>query len=146
MKNTLSAAIAAMSVVALLLAACGPSATATPVAPTATPIPKVTAVPTPPPPGNFRRGDADQNGAIELTDAVNIVWALFLSTDPPYDAVFRCLDSADTDDSGEVDINDPVFLVNWLFLAGSEIPLPGTLICGPDQTVDALPACAYNCQ
>jgi hypothetical protein len=54
------------------------------------------------------------------------------------------LKAGDTDDSGHLDLADPLFLLNYLFRAG---PAPGEpfAACGVDATADELtcatPAC-----
>ena len=90
----------------------------------------------------FRRGDADGNGAIEITDVIAMLGYQFLGSP----LTLACFDAGDADDSGAIDINDPVYLINWLFLAGADIPAPGTQTCGPDPTNDLLPGpCVYTC-
>ena len=90
----------------------------------------------------FARGDADSNGAINLTDAIVILGFLFLGTAPP-----NCMDAADVDDSGgdRVTLTDAVVLLNWLFLGRDAPPPPSpstaTYVpadCGPDPTEDPL--------
>jgi hypothetical protein len=84
----------------------------------------------------FRRGDADPNGVVELTDAVAILGYLFLA------GTLSCPDAADVDDTGVIELTDVVYLLNWLFLAGADIPAPGPSACGPDPTADdTLSAC-----
>src|SRR5262245_8694685 len=85
----------------------------------------------------FIRGDADQNGGLELTDAVNIISSLFLGA-----GALPCLDSGDADDSGELDLTDPIQLLNFLFLGG-EPPPPPYPLCGDDPTADSL-GCARS--
>src|SRR5881409_1718424 len=45
-------------------------------------------------PPKFRRGDVDQDGSLNLTDAIDIFLYLFLGGDMPF-----CLDAADADDN-----------------------------------------------
>ena len=54
-----------------------------------------------------------------------------------------CDDAADANDTGEVDLSDPIFGLNFLFLGGPEPPAPGTRVCGPDPTPDPL-GCAVE--
>ncbi|MBI4605074.1 MAG: FG-GAP repeat protein, partial [Planctomycetes bacterium] len=84
----------------------------------------------------FRRGDADLNGRIEITDAIRGLTYLFVDGVPP-----ACLDALDADDSGDVDITDSIRILTYLFLGGAEIPAPGPAACGQDPTGDAL-SCA----
>ena len=88
----------------------------------------------------FRRGDADDSRVVNITDVVYILRSLFQGGDMP-----RCQDAADVDDSGTVSITDAVFLLRSLFQGGDSPPAPG-IICGPDPSVDVLPACgAASC-
>jgi hypothetical protein len=66
----------------------------------------------------------------DLSDAVTILDALFLGRE------VACLDAADTDDNGIVDVADAIRLLNFLYQGGSDpaapFPLPG-----PDPEDDA---------
>jgi hypothetical protein len=64
---------------------------------------------------------------------------LFTGTRP-----IHCLDSADTNDSGEVDISDAVSLLNFLFTGGAPVPSPGPHDVGIDPTDDALECVSYR--
>lgn len=87
----------------------------------------------------FRRGDADANGAVNLTDAVVILSHLFRGGTAP-----TCLDAADTNDDGTENLTDAVFLLLGLFQGGAPPPAPGRDTCGPDGTTDdSLAACVY---
>jgi hypothetical protein len=88
----------------------------------------------------FRRGDANLDGRVDLTDASVVLQGLFLGAGEP-----PCLDSADFDDSGSIDLTDPVFLLQSLFLGIGQVPQPKSA-CGFDPTDDRLgcaepPAC-----
>ncbi len=76
----------------------------------------------------FRRGDVDQNGGFELTDAVQVLNYLFLGVPT---MVSRCLDAADADDSGEVQLTDAIVVLGYLFL-GNPPPRPPFPDCGED--------------
>jgi len=88
---------------------------------------------------NFRRGDTDGSGAVNITDAVNVLNALFQGAAFP-----ACPDTADTDDTGDVSITDAVYLLNALFQGGLQPPLPGIDTCGSDPTADELGPCTYT--
>ena len=78
----------------------------------------------------FVRGDADDSGALNITDGIFILNFLFLGgPNPP------CSDSADADDSGAINITDGIFVLNFLFLGG---PPPGAPHpnCGLDPDRD----------
>ncbi len=81
--------------------------------------------------GDFRRGDADENGALEITDAVLTLGFLFQGAPTSLD----CPDAADADDSGALDLTDPIAVLNYLFLAGPAPPAPFPEP-GPDPTGD----------
>jgi len=86
----------------------------------------------------FRRGDADVNGVLELTDAVRTLNFLFLGG-----AGLDCPDAADTDDNGAVDLSDAIRVLNFLFLGGQPPEPPGSESCGIDPVDDELGACSY---
>ncbi|MEM7230971.1 MAG: hypothetical protein AAF517_02280, partial [Planctomycetota bacterium] len=74
----------------------------------------------------FVRGDANVNGTVDIADAIFLLSFLFLGGSDPV-----CLDAADVDDSSvlgsprpPININDPVFLLRWLFGGGAPIPPP----------------------
>jgi hypothetical protein len=80
--------------------------------------------------GVFRRGDVDDSGALDITDAVNSLVFQFLgSFQPP------CLDALDVDDSGAVDISDPILGLAFQFLGDVMIPAPFPE-CGLDPTIE----------
>jgi hypothetical protein len=81
----------------------------------------------------FIRGDVDENGALELTDAVGILSYLFLAGG----IAPRCGDIADVTDDGKVDISDPIHLVVYLF-QGGPVPSPPVATPGLDLTPDNL--------
>ena len=88
----------------------------------------------------FRRGEADDNGALNLTDAVFGLSALFIPGSP----MPTCLDAADSNDDGEFNLSDGVYSLNALFAGGPPPPAPGSLECGVDPTVDDLDCARYD--
>ena len=54
-----------------------------------------------------------------------------------------CKDALDTDDSGTIDINDPILSLTFQFLGGVTIPAPGPTTCGPDPSHDNEGCAAY---
>jgi hypothetical protein len=84
------------------------------------------------PRGPFARGDANSDGAINITDGVYVLTYLFLGGAEPL-----CEDAADADDKGTIRLTDAVYLFNHLFLGGPEPPppYPGA---GVDPTEDEL--------
>jgi len=66
---------------------------------------------------SFQRGDVDVNGALDITDAINILNYLFLGGAGP-----SCLPLANVDGEGGVDLTDPISLLTNLFLGGPAPP------------------------
>ncbi len=68
----------------------------------------------------FLRGDGNQDGAVDLSDAVQVLGYLFASKDAP------CVIALDANTDGGVDISDAVFLLNYLFSQGAppQAPFP----------------------
>ena len=89
----------------------------------------------------FRRGDANADGRVDISDSLTILGYLFLgSGEPP------CLDSADTDDSGSLDLTDGHLVNVYLFLGGFAMPRPGPMACLGDPTPDELDCRSSNCE
>jgi hypothetical protein len=74
---------------------------------------------------NFLRGDADQNGQVNLSDSVSILTWLFRGGDEP-----SCVEAADSNGNRQVNIADPIYLLQHLFVSGPapQAPFPA---CGP---------------
>ncbi len=89
----------------------------------------------------FLRGDATVDGATDVADVVRTLRSLYEDSRPP----LFCLDAADINDDGFVDLSDPIYLLSFLYLGGPEPPPPGTYLSrhrredpGPDLTADDL--------
>jgi hypothetical protein len=95
-------------------------------------VPEIDAICLPPVP-RFVRGDTDDSGRINVTDAVVLLHALFTGLVP----VFDCLDARDVDDDGSRSLTDGIVLLNWLFQQGPALPAPSPG-CGVDPTEDDL--------
>jgi len=95
---------------------------------------------TEPPPGTFRRGDADRNRTVAINDAVAILNSLFGDA-----GTLACEDAGDVDDDGVVNLTDAIRILRWLFLDDEAPVAPGPFDCGADPTVDAFAQCAYGC-
>jgi VCBS repeat protein len=80
----------------------------------------------------FRRGDANRDALVDISDAVSILSDLFLAR-----PVEGCDKAEDVNDDGSVDISDVVAVLDHLFLNGSPLPPPAGS-CGSDPTVDRL--------
>lgn len=80
----------------------------------------------------FIRGDANNNGGLEIADTIFLLTYLFLAGTPPV-----CDDSADANDDGGVSISDPIYELAYLFTGGPAPPDPGPS-CGEDPTADPI--------
>jgi len=67
----------------------------------------------------FVRGDVDPNGEILQNDATTTSSWLFLGQPRPV-----CLDAADTDDSGSINLTDAVIILNFLNTGSSPPECP----------------------
>lgn len=83
---------------------------------------------------DFLRGDANADGAVNLSDAVSVLEHLFVGEQ--VEVLKGCLDRGDADDNGVLSVTDAVYLLNHLFRGGPLIPPPFPAP-GPDPTVDA---------
>ncbi len=89
---------------------------------------------------NFLRGDMNADGHFNLADPIATLMYLFADSSPP-----PCPDTADADDSGEIEVNDAVLSLTYLFVAADlppDVPLTGQ--CEPDKTYDHLGDCLYT--
>jgi ELWxxDGT repeat protein len=82
----------------------------------------------------FRRGDANADGTIDVSDAIATLGLLFIGGPP----TLPCQKTSDTNDSGDLDISDAVTLLTHLFLGTAALPEPFTS-CGLDPSDDHLP-------
>ena len=91
----------------------------------------------------FLRGDVDGNGSIDIADALHVLGWIFLEGPEP-----TCLDAADTNDDGCIDLQDlahfPVPGVCPYFEMEFCAPRPPYPFCGPDPTPDFL-GCRAGC-
>lgn len=77
----------------------------------------------------LRRGDANNDGVVNTTDAIFINNFLYMGgPEPP------CMNQADADDNGQVTPSDSYLILNWLFSGGQAPPAPGPFnaICAED--------------
>jgi len=82
----------------------------------------------------FVRGDTNEDGSLELSDAVRTLTWLFQSATAP-----ACRAAADSNDDGALDLSDAVFSLAHLFLGG-EAPPPPFPDCGTVRR-DQPPGC-----
>lgn len=81
---------------------------------------------------HFKRGDANNDSAINIGDAVFVLGFLFSGGAAP-----ACSDAADVNDDGALNIADAVALLGFLFSGGAQPPEPFDIWEG-DPTADAL--------
>jgi hypothetical protein len=89
----------------------------------------------------FIRGDSNDDGKVDIVDAIKDLDFLFGGGDPP-----PCMDASDANDDGEVDITDAIAKLLWLF-GGGPPPKPPFPRCFIDPTpYDGLDCQEYtNC-
>ena len=85
----------------------------------------------------FRRGDANADGAFDIADAIYILGYLFAKGPEP-----RCTKTADPNDDGAVNIADAIYLLGHLFARGAA-PAEPFDACGTDATTDDLSCASY---
>lgn len=76
----------------------------------------------------FVRGEANGDGITDLADVIFIADYLFQSGSAP-----ACADAVDVNDSGDLDISDPLYLLLYMFGGGPPPPAPYPSP-GPDPT------------
>lgn len=86
----------------------------------------------------FLRGDSNNDGMVDISDAVNILNVLFIGQ-----GIIKCDDAADANDDSMVDISDGVYILNYLFGGGAVIKEPYPDI-GIDETLDELTCNEYS--
>lgn len=90
--------------------------------------------------GKFKRGDVNDDGRLDIADAINLLDYLFNEKPDPI-----CPDSADANDDGRLDISDAIKIIDALFVPGTVMPAPDPFKeCGKDPTDDDLPLCFYR--
>lgn len=89
---------------------------------------------------NFVRGDVNQDGAHDISDATFLLGALFGvgGTQP------LCWAACDANDDGDPNVSDAVFLLIVLFQGGGVIPPPATT-CGADPTGGSVVCDSFTC-
>jgi hypothetical protein len=82
------------------------------------------------PPPAFIRGDANEDGRVDLSDGVALLRSLFLDGEPS-----RCDAAADADDNGRLEVSDSIAIFSFLFRGARPLPAPfpscGTRTGGP---------------
>ena len=86
----------------------------------------------------FRRGDANASGDVDIADAIFMLSHLFAHGPAP-----TCEDSGDANDDGELNIADAVKILAHLFASAGPLPEPfGS--CGIDPTNDELGCTSFS--
>ena len=85
----------------------------------------------------FTRGDANADGATDISDAVAILGDLFLGEDR-----VPCEQAGDANDDGALDISDGIYILSFLFLGGPAIK-PPVGACDMDPTGHDLPCSSF---
>jgi len=73
----------------------------------------------------FLRGDANVDGAVDISDASYTLEYLFLGT-----STLGCLAAANANGDGDIDISDPIGILEYLFIGGPA-PVAPYPKCGP---------------
>jgi hypothetical protein len=88
---------------------------------------------------DFRRGDANTDGVVDLADSSYLArWFFAGGVAPP------CKDAADANGDQIPDITDLVILFYFLFKGGAPPPAPGPLSPGPPRAEDTLDCASYD--
>jgi len=69
---------------------------------------------------SFIRGDANNDGLVNIADAVMVLNMLFGRPHPP----IVCGDAADANNDGAITMRDPLYLLQFLFGNGAPPPYP----------------------
>jgi hypothetical protein len=81
----------------------------------------------------FRRGDANTDARVNISDALCVLARLFGGQVDFCGRITEvaCLEAADANNDGAIDLSDAVYLLSSLFLDGEALPAPGRT-CGED--------------
>ncbi len=82
----------------------------------------------------FRRGDADASGLLQLNDAIFVFNFLFLGGPDT-----TCQEAADADNNNRVELTDGIRVLNFLFTGGPPPVDPGPTDCGTDSDAPGSP-------
>ena len=75
--------------------------------------------------GSFLRGDATDDGRIDISDPLKIVYTLFAGQ------TIECDDAADVDDNEQINVTDAIYLLDFMFREGPAPAAPYPAF-GPD--------------
>jgi len=83
---------------------------------------------------SFRRGDANDDGQLGISDSLRLFNSLFMGGDLP-----TCREAGDANNDRSLDITDGIFVLSYLFLGGESPPAPGVASCGTDSDAEGSP-------
>lgn len=92
-------------------------------------------------PPRFRRGDANNDDVVDISDGIFLLASYFIPGSPPP----QCESSADTDDSGAVELVDAIVLIQSFFVPSAPPIAAPRSSCAIDPTPDALTCTASPC-
>jgi hypothetical protein len=87
----------------------------------------------------FLRGEANADRTVDISDGAFILDFLFDAGIPP-----PCMDAADVDDNGKIELTDAIRLFGFLFLGGPVPATPGAQTCGTDPSSDDAIGCNFR--
>lgn len=87
----------------------------------------------------LRRGDANNDQTVDISDAICISNWLFNGGAEP-----GCLNQADANNDGKVDVSDSVYVNEWLFNGGPQPPAPGPYNTECAEEDEPYPGCALD--
>ena len=90
-------------------------------------------------PTYFKRGDANLDSEMDISDAIYLLGVLFggCVVDEDEDCEPDCEDAADANDDEALDISDAIYVLGYLFVGGDPPPPPFSEMfdeCGADPT------------
>ncbi|MGA1487691.1 MAG: cytochrome c peroxidase [Planctomycetota bacterium] len=81
----------------------------------------------------FRRGDANGDEGVDISDAIALLETLFAGGQ-----LVNCEDAADANDDGQLNVADAITILGRLFSGDPPLPAPSDRSTGPDPTPDPL--------
>ncbi len=100
------------------------------------------------PQSDFIRGDANDDGAVNIADCIFILALLFPVSSAPPLVAGPCFEAHDANDDGLMNIADAVFLLAVLFsspMQPSPVPPPPFPDCGQESVPDLIPCVSSSC-
>ncbi len=86
----------------------------------------------------FRRADCNDDGVVDISDAIFLVNSLFVGV-----GVITCEDACDSNSDAVMDVSDPIFTLNFLFRSGFVL-LPPVDTCDDEPTPTDLTCTDYT--